>query len=242
MTGARGFAAMWMCMLVIVTMAAGEPNTEKATELGEAAKRQMDHANGTTGGNGTTGVNGTATLPNGNGTTDQGRVLQEVKFVDGKAEASSQYDTYYPQRAFRSNTDYWASGKNKHGTGDWTPFPHLIWYDFGNRSIVPARVGIRGWYHDLTPNYDPTDYGPTMWEFIGSNDVECGKYSRWTVLCSDLSGKKFQRKTQIKYCDVHPWITASFRCLGINALNSAFAERDETVISTIRMWKNANPQ
>lgn len=244
MTGARGFAAIWMCMLVIVTMAAGEPNTEKATELGEAAKRQMDHVNGTTGGNGTTGVNGTETVPNGNGTTDRGRVLQEVKFVDGKADASSRYSQYSfkPGWAFRidsstARSEYFASGKNKHGTGDWKPFPHLIWYDFGNRSIVPARVGIRGYYVD-----SGTEYGATMWEFIGSNDVECGKYSRWTVLCGDWSDKKFQRKTQIKYCDVDPWITASFRCLGINALNSALADRDEVVISSIRMWKNANPQ
>jgi len=171
-------------------------------------------------------------------TKDQGRVLQEVKFEGGKADASSRYDgsSYPPQGAFRSNTDTWVSGRNKHGAGDRMPFPHLIWYDFGNQSIVPARVGIRG---DYTP---PAGYGPSMWEFIGSNDEECGKYSRWTVLCSDLSGKKFQWKTEMKYCDVHQQITGSFRCLGISVLNQGYKGDPNEIISLIKMWKNASPQ
>jgi len=177
----------------------------------------------------------TTTVPK---TKDHGRVLQEVKFEGGKADATSLYAPDFPARnAFRSNTDIWAGGKNKHGTGDNVPFPHLIWYDFGNQSIVPARVGIRGDYVDV-----PSGYAPSMWEFIGSNDEECGKYSRWTVLCSDLSGKKFQWKTEMKYCDVHQQITGSFRCLGISVLNQGYKGDPNEIISLIKMWKNASPQ
>jgi len=171
-------------------------------------------------------------------TKDQGRVLQEVKFEGGKADASSKWDpSRNPEIAFQNNPDFWSGGRGKHGGGNGVPFPYYIWYDFGNRTIVPARAGIRGFMNKENPQY-----GPTMWEFIGSNDEECGKYSRWTILCSDLSGKMFQRMFQLKYCDVDQQITSSFRCLGISVLDHGYKNSPEAVISFIRMWKNANAQ
>jgi len=237
MTGLRVFLVT--CLLVTMVAAKRQAETGPATTMAPAPTGPAATGPAGTGpmtpGPAPTGPMTPGPAPS---TKDQGRVLQEVKFEGGKAGASSKWSPgKNPEKAFTINTDYWSGGRNKHGRGDEVPFPYFVWYDFGNRTIVPARVGIRGWFQPVD-----TGYGPTMWEFIGSNDEECGKYSRWTILCSDLSDKKFQRKYQVKYCDVDQQITSSFRCLGISILNHSHKDYPEAVISIIRIWKNANPQ
>ena len=129
-------------------------------------------------------------------------------------------------------------------------------YDFVDRRVLPARV----LFYTKTANIIlfkedqlrriavNINSGPTMWEFVGSNDQECKETSSWTVLCSDISGEKFDPdyKWQSQFCDVEG-VTSSFRCLGINILNAPYhvdyditesADLPKAVIKTIRMWEN----
>jgi len=238
MTVTRGLAVVFM----VVTIAAAVPREEKFAELREAgnpnpkqevaARQRSDNV--TVAGN-TTGSN--VTKPDNETKPDNvhhGLVLQEVKFEGGKVGTSSLYDknhVHEAENAFTDSDDYWASGHGKNGKGEYQMFPHLIWYDFVSRQIVPGQVGIRP--------FSPVN-GPTMWDFIGSNDRECGRYSAWEILCSDWSGKAIEQKQDMKYCTVDEKIKGSFRCLGIRALNSKRKGDPITTISTIRMWANVS--
>jgi len=237
---------------MVVTIAAAVPREEKFAELSlreagnpnpkqeVAARRSADNVTGIPVSN--SSVNATTPSPTSPSNVYQGRALQEVKFEGGKAGTSSRYgegelgnpEYAFDGDAYASDEGYWYSGRSKKGKGQHQTFPHLIWYDFGERQIVPGEVGIRGLMGTA----------PTMWDFIGSNDKECGKYSAWTILCSDRSGKPFQTGLEMKYCDVDEKIKGSFRCLGIRVLN--FEGGKETYkyptssVATIRMWANVN--
>jgi len=194
------------------------------------------------------------------------RVLREVKFEGGKAQSGISSGKAECKNAFTSNQEGWISGKRwNDNQDDFYPFPHLIWYDFVERKVSPARVLFNTkWANikDLMDQHIAVDIhsGPTMWEFVGSNDQECKETSTWTVLCSDMSGKKFDHKNILdnKFCDVEG-VTSSFRCLGINILHAPYdvkqyddyidgTEKDyadikisgdlcKAVIKTIRMWE-----
>ena len=160
-------------------------------------------------------------------------VLREVKFVEGKAGASirSTAPEHSPENAFKRDVKTkWQSGHNATGGGGiHYPFPHLIWYDFGERQIAPARVaitagGIAG--------------GPIKWEFIGSDDETCEENSPWTVLCGEWSGEEYPSESQIKFCDVTS-TSAFFRCLGINVLETPCGSYELVQLSNIRMWENS---
>jgi len=204
------------------------------------------------------------------------RVLREVPFEGGIAQSGSSSGKAECKNAFTSNQEGWISGKRlndklyefPHLNDEFYPFPHLIWYDFVDRRVLPARV----LFYTKTANIIlfkedqlrriavNINSGPTMWEFVGSNDQECKETSTWTVLCSDMSGKKFDHKNILdnKFCDVEG-VTSSFRCLGINILHAPYdvkqyddyidgTEKDyadikisgdlcKAVIKTIRMWE-----
>jgi len=243
---------------MVVTIAAAVPREEKFAELREAgnpnpkqevaARRSADNvtvAGNTTGpsnvtnpGNTTTPSNVTkpdnVTRPD---NVHQGRVLKEVKFEGGKAGSSSLFSTYKgrkPDNAFIDNEITWWSGKNKEGKGEYQSFPHLMWYDF-DKQIVPGEVGIG--------RSTAKKQSPIMWDFIGSNDSECNKYSAWTILCSDRSGKPFPGgKFGMKYCAADEKMKASYRCLGIRVLNVDGDDRDVPMVQIrlIRMWANVS--
>ena len=76
-----------------------------------------------------------------------------------------------------------------------------------------------------------------MWQFIGSNDEVCDENSAWTILCEDLSGKRFESGTQSKYCTVKEGMTTKYKCLGISVLASPYPGWPTVVINGIRMWE-----
>jgi len=164
--------------------------------------------------------------------------LQEVEFVGGTPGTSSVYSSsamWAAANAFTQGLLYWHSGKDATGTIEGQPFPHLIWYDF-RAGFVPARVSFRP---RMTVGCGDTGYwcGATKWQFIGTNDEKCDRYSKWTILCQDLSGKHFERHGQSKYCTVNEGQKKAYRCLGISVLDSSFGGVSEVSLGGIKMWK-----
>ena len=106
-------------------------------------------------------------------------------------------------------------------------------YDF-RTAFVPGRVSFRPRIGD---GCDPGKCGATKWQFIGTNDEKCGRYSKWTILCEDLSGEVFKRQSQSKYCTVDDSKKKAFRCLGISVLEASFANQSEVSLGGIKMWK-----
>ena len=74
-----------------------------------------------------------------------------------------------------------------------------------------------------------------MWQFVGSNDQNCGKFGNWFVLCEDLSKSGYRNEYFTKYCDVDEKVMTKFRCLGISVLNTLDGER--AWIKDMRMWR-----
>ena len=79
-----------------------------------------------------------------------------------------------------------------------------------------------------------------MWQFVGSNDEQCGKLGNWTILCEDKSKADFSQKYLTKYCNVDDEIVTAFRCLGIRVLNSV--GKDGASLRDVRMWRKGKPQ
>ena len=79
--------------------------------------------------------------------------------------------------------------------------------------------------------------GASKWQFIGTNDEKCNRYSKWTILCEDLSGKPFERKGQSKYCTVDDSKRKAFRCLGISVLDTSSDGVSEVSLGGIKMWR-----
>jgi len=166
-------------------------------------------------------------------------VLEEVKLEGGTVGCSSVYDTttkWAPSNAILLASDkVWQSGRDATGNGDLgVPFPHLIWYDF-KKAFIPRRVSFRAAYPGCN---QPGFCGATKYQFIGTNDEVCNRYSKWTVLCEDMSGALFERKTQSKYCTIDPWVYREpFRCLGVSVLDSAYPGYVTVTMAGLRMWK-----
>jgi len=161
--------------------------------------------------------------------------LQEVEFSGGTPGASSLWAGLPATNAFTQTKTFWHSGKDALGNGESQPFPHLIWYDFRN-AFVPGRVSFRP---RMSAGCGDAGYwcGASKWQFIGTNDEKCNRYSKWTVLCQDLSGKHFERYGQSKYCVVGESQRKAFRCLGISVLDSSYQGQSEVSIGGIKMWK-----
>ena len=159
-------------------------------------------------------------------------------FEGGDAGASSVYisgPSYAPANAFlTSSHSMWHSGRDAEGGGDVAvSFPHLIWYKFPQ----PFRPGQVSFRPRLGAGCDPGFCGATKYQFVGTNDDVCDQFSRWTVLCQDLSGETFKRKSSSKYCLVNDEIREDFTCLGINVLESSYGIQSQVSVNGIRMWK-----
>ena len=157
--------------------------------------------------------------------------LAEVRFEGGVANSSppSEGDTgWTASKAFiLGHTKSWYSGVGK-------IFPMTVWYEFPEgKHFVPGRVSFRG--RQDCPNCFK-DQTPTMWQFVGSNDDKCDRFSRWTVLCQDLSDRGYPNNKRVKYCNVDDKITSEFRCLGITLLNNLNIS-GEASLKDVRMWK-----
>merc|ERR1712142_340871 len=168
-------------------------------------------------------------------------ILQEVKIEGGTVGSSSMYSQtsqWHPRNAFNElapANHCWHSGKGDKGQGESQAFPHLIWYDF-KTAFIPAQVSFRA---RIGPGCGDNGFwcGATKWKFIGTNDPECGRYSQWTTLCEDLSGKNFERTGQSKSCTVDDGMRKAFRCLGISVLDSSWYNYPEVSVAGIKMWR-----
>ena len=153
--------------------------------------------------------------------------LTEVRFQGGSAQSTSQAGPpWTADKAFiLGDANAW---HNSRGI-----FPSTVWYEFptGQR-FVPGRVSFRA-RQDCCQ-----DQGPTMWQFVGSNDETCDRFSHWTVLCQDLSGSGYPHRAWTKYCDVDEKINTEFRCLGISVLNTGHKDPAAS-LKDVRMWKKA---
>jgi len=166
-------------------------------------------------------------------------VLQEVKLEGGRVGCSSVYDTtstYAPSNAIlHAGNRFWQSGRDSEGLGELNvPFPHMIWYEF-KTAFIPRQVSFRS----ANPNCSAVgNCGATKYQFIGSNDPVCNRYSKWTVLCEDMSGDYFRRISKSKYCTVMSERREKFRCLGVSVLDSSSYKGYATVsMAGLRMWK-----
>ena len=158
--------------------------------------------------------------------------IAEVEIIGGSAN-STEYVPYGPptENAFDFFQELSWSGSD-------VVFPAILWYEFpANAAFIPARVSFRPAHKGMM------DQGPTMWQFVGSNDEECGRFSAWTVICEDLSDTGYQSMSWTKYCDASDdwrmsrrtsWKT--YRCLGISILNNRNT-LGHVALRDIRMWK-----
>jgi len=154
--------------------------------------------------------------------------ISEVEIKRGTARATDESlnPAWKAEGAFIINHPYgWNSG------GD-APSPVMIWYEFpSDRIFVPARVSFRSRQDCCLVDT------PTMWQFVGSNDEECGKYGSWTVLCEERSNIASPNKFYTRYCEVDENIYKKFRCLGISVLNTRHTTSNNKALKDVRMWK-----
>ena len=153
--------------------------------------------------------------------------ISEVEIKGGSAHATSSHPApWTPEAAFiLGHSNAWIAEDPS------VPFPSTVWYEFpAQATFVPARVSFR-------PRQDCCqDEGPTVWQFVGSNDENCGKFGNWTVLCEDKSDTGYPTKAWTKYCDVDNKILKRFRCLGISGLNTR--NKDGIMsLKDVRFWK-----
>ena len=143
-----------------------------------------------------------------------------MKFVGGIAGASSEDNMNVADRAFDNKTGtYWLSGQNE-------PYPHVIWYDFGNVWIRPVNMSfeVRAYHNKFVP---------THFQFVGSNEG-CGSDSRWTVLCAatdpQVSGNVFEGK-----CQMAAESFKKYRCVGLK-IHKVKTGTGTAAVCRVRVW------
>ena len=158
--------------------------------------------------------------------------ISEVEIKGGSAHATSSYGgPWTPEAAFILGHSY--AWHNKCNPAPCNPFPDTVWYEFpADAAFVPARVSFR-------PRQDCChEQTPTIWQFVGSNDENCGKFGNWTVLCEDKSDTVVPTKAWTKYCDVDDTISKRFRCLGISGLNNRYKIKEGYMsLKDVRFWR-----
>ena len=99
-----------------------------------------------------------------------GKSLNDIRFGDGKAGASSFLDTDPPANVFIYNYQKrWYSKKDQ--------LPAYIWYEF-EKGHVPAKISFLSAYLQSALRWMPSEF-----QFIGTNDLHCRVESKWEVLC-----------------------------------------------------------
>jgi len=160
--------------------------------------------------------------------------IKEVKFFGGSADATSFLDhNWMPEEGFQKQmaiNNGWHIGPIK-GPRAAQNLPVMIWYDFKTRSIKPAEVSIQP-----AQSGGATQGAPSSWQLVGSNDVHCDDDSAWTVLCEDLSDRKWRNYWEVRYCRVKPEMNEKFRCMGLRVLNNQRSD-GWTSLRNIRLWE-----
>ena len=133
----------------------------------------------------------------------------DIQMMDStRARASSTKTNFLPWHGFGDCQNYWSSEPPSN-------FPVYIWFEF-NDPVIPERISFRP-RPAGTNLYNSKRQMPSKFHFIGSNDNNCNKYSRWSTLCHKSYGKSIKKDTEIRGCAVskHDQTEQSFRCLGL---------------------------
>jgi len=147
-----------------------------------------------------------------------------VVFEGGSANATKELKPHWlAEKAFiLGDSRAWHNGREI--------LTSIVWYEFQEgHKFTPGRVSFRAYN---------VNQAPVMWQFVGSNDETCNRFSCWTVLCEDLSGTAYPHAKWTKYCDVDEKITTEFRCLGIAVLNTRTTD-SSAALKDVRMWKKS---
>ena len=153
--------------------------------------------------------------------------IREVNIQGGSAHATSTHPApWTPDKAFSVGHNYaW------HNNGDNNRLPSIVWYVFPvGQTFIPARVSFRARQDCCLQE------GPTVWQFVGSNDPNCWQFGDWTVLCEDKSDVGYRNKALTKYCDVDERILKEFKCLGISVLNT-HSKHSIASLRDVRIWR-----
>jgi len=154
--------------------------------------------------------------------------MTRLKTINGKAGCDSCGDNS-PGRFFPEDggDGQWVTG-NVRGTGRYdAPFPHLLWYEYGEFHI-PAKFSFTRAASSDSRDY--TKQTPKTWQFVGSPDENCDHSSNWVELCGDLSGGNYVANA-VRSCEVPKYARTAFKCLGIRILSNNNDKND--------VWPNA---
>merc|ERR1719334_1050355 len=154
----------------------------------------------------------------------RGSRIREVVFKDGQAGATSSWGDF---GFYGSGPNWWHLGPEG---GPPSPMPVMIWYDLKSKTIRPAEVS----FQPGKPNN--IQRGPTVYEFVGSNDPVCSVSGSWVVLCKDYSNVPWKSAFDTKYCYVEPEMKAKFRCIGLRVLGN-LSNDGWVVIKNIRVFE-----
>lgn len=165
--------------------------------------------------------------------------IKEVKFIGGESggDGGALDSRWVPATAFKARAPIdsgWHVGPNPTGPNQATSLPVIIWYDFKTRHFIPAEVSLQ----PAQPDADALQGAPSMWQLVGSNDIQCNEDSNWTVVCEDLSDKKWRSIHEVRYCRVKPEMEQSFRCFGIRILNN-LRTTGWASLRNVRLWERA---
>ncbi|CAL4064913.1 unnamed protein product, partial [Meganyctiphanes norvegica] len=125
---------------------------------------------------------------------------------------------------------YWSSKKNVNLSSK----PEAVWYQFP----VPIKI-IKFAFQSYRRNfheYYAKNYGPTKYEFFGSNSTNCSDQSSWETLFVDDSGTPFNSSEHVKMETLDN--KKGFRCYGfkVNEVpNSRYV-----MIAGVRFWVEQN--
>jgi len=135
--------------------------------------------------------------------------------------------------------DQWVTGHRREtGSAYDAPFPHLLWFEFGEFHI-PAKFSFTRGTPDNRENTN-TKKTPKTWQFVGSPDENCDHSSNWVELCGDLSGGNYVANA-VRSCEVPKYARTAFKCLGIKILSNNNDKddlrRNEVWLQKIRFWE-----
>jgi len=115
--------------------------------------------------------------------------------------------------------------------------PQILWCRF-DEPKVPAGVT----FLPVQAKAQANDWHVTKWQFVSSKDSKCNQNSAWEVICEDLSGTGFVRKTASKGCFAGKEVQEKYKCFGIRVLEGMshvgkYNSGDEFQITNINMYE-----
>jgi len=163
--------------------------------------------------------------------------MTRLKTINGKAGCDSCGSNppggFFPEDG---GDGQWVTGHSKETQRYDAPFPHLLWYEFGEFHI-PAKFSFTRAKSKYSEYY--TKRTPKTWQLVGSPDENCDHSSNWVELCEDLSGGNYVANA-VRSCEVPKYARTAFKCLGIRILSDNDNNNNklnEVWLQKIRFWE-----